>query len=120
MATPVGGNREHIGCKPLIPAIAVGLIDDFYTRSAIADDEIGLWRLMIDQRFQSKGFGRRALDLVCDHAPRRGSARKLISSCVAGPDGPERFYLRYGFRPTGVLRNGGRDAEIVLPLATDY
>jgi len=85
-------------------------------RGPIANDEVGLWRLMIDHRHQRRGFGKKALDLVCDHVRRAGHARRLLSSYVPGPDGPESFYLAYGFHKTGRLRNSGREIEIILPL----
>lgn len=85
-------------------------------RGPIAADQLGLWRLMIDRRHQRRGHARRALDLVCDHARGLGRFTELLSSYIPGPDGPEAFYLGYGFRPTGGRRNEGREIEIVLPL----
>lgn len=85
-------------------------------RGPIAADEIGLWRLMIDHRFQGRGLGRRAVDLALDHARREGRFRRMISSYVAGDAGPERFYLACGFRPTGSRRNEDREIEIARDL----
>ena len=85
-------------------------------RGPITNDEVGLWRLMIDHRYQRKGFGTKALDLICDHVRRASHASRLLSSYVPGPDGPESFYLAYGFQKTGRLRNGGHEIEIILPL----
>ena len=85
-------------------------------RGPIAFDEVGLWRLMIDHRHQRKGYGKRVLDLVCEHVRLSGKANRLLSSYIAGPDGPESFYLNYGFRKTGGFRNNGSEIEIVLPL----
>ena len=85
-------------------------------RGPIAGDEVGLWRLMIDHRHQGKGFGKKALDLVCEHLRRAGRANRLLTSYIPGPDGPESFYLSYGFSKTGRLRSNGHEVEIVLPL----
>ena len=85
-------------------------------REPIAHNEVRLWRLMIDQRHQRKGYGRKVLDLVCEHVRLGGKADRLLSSYIAGPDGPESFYLSYGFQNTGGFRNNGREIEIVLPL----
>jgi diamine N-acetyltransferase len=86
---------------------------------AIADDpveptDIVLWRLMIDRRYQGKGLGRRTLDLVREHIPAMGNFRRLLSSFVPGPDGPEEFYLSYGFTKTGRYWDKGTEAEIAL------
>ena len=84
-------------------------------REPIAHNEVRLWRLMIDQHHQRKGYGRKALDLVCGHIRQGGKADCLLSSYVAGPDGPESFYLSYGFQKTGGFRNNGLEIEIALP-----
>lgn len=73
---------------------------------------IGLWRLMVDQRYQGQGIGREIVKLVADHARSRGYD-KLFTSYVPGPDGPERFYLGLGFVPTGEVDHG----EVVAALA---
>jgi diamine N-acetyltransferase len=65
-----------------------------------------LWRLMIDAAHQGQGYGRRALDLVADHARAQPGARELLSSYIPGPDGPADFYRRYGFIETGDIEDG--------------
>lgn len=84
----------------------------------IRDGDIGLWRLMIDQRFQKMGFGRRTLGLVCETLRGEPTAKRLLSSYVPGPDGPEHFYLKYGFVKTGNMRAGESEVEIVLDINT--
>ncbi len=79
-------------------------------------DEIFLWRLMVDGRYQGRGYARQALDLLCDLLRGRGDVAKLVSSYVPSPQGPEAFYLEYGFRKTGRKRYDGSENEIVLQL----
>jgi len=71
-----------------------------------------LWRFMIDRRFQGRGFGRRAIDLLVDHVRCRPGAKVLKVSCVPGVGSPCPFYQKLGFRPTGEIDEG----EIVLEL----
>ena len=78
-----------------------------------------LWRLMIDHRFQKSGYGSRALDLVVNYVRSRPHARRLLSSYHAGPGGPEAFYLRYGFRPTGNIVEGEVEIELSLDKSID-
>lgn len=75
--------------------------------------EIGLWRLMVDQRYQGQGIGREIVKLVAQHARSRGYG-KLFTSYVAGPDGPEKFYLALGFVPTGEVDHGETVAALEL------
>ncbi len=65
-----------------------------------------LWRLLVDERFQGRGYGTRALDLVLTHLRTRPDARVLLTSHVVGPRSPRSFYLQYGFRPTDRVHNG--------------
>ena len=90
------------------------------SRGPIAKDEVYLWRLMIDHRHQRKGYGKKALDLVCEKTRLAVKADHMLSSYVEGPHGPEHFYMSYGFRKTGRFRNNGREIEIVLPLKTSH
>jgi diamine N-acetyltransferase len=76
-----------------------------------------LWRLLIDQRHQGRGYGSAAVDLVVDHLGTRDGARVLITSVVQGPASPIGFYLRQGFRPTGAVHQGELVFELDLPNA---
>jgi len=80
----------------------------------IEPTDMFLWRLMIDRRYQRSGLGRRTLDLVRQHVSGLGRFRRLLSSFVPGPEGPEGFYLSYGFTKTGRHINNGTEPEIAL------
>ncbi|MFD8811452.1 GNAT family N-acetyltransferase [Streptomyces sp. NPDC059627] len=60
----------------------------------------GLWRLNIDAGEQGRGYGRFAVEAVATEIRRRGG-KEMYVTWHAGPDGPEAFYLRLGFRKTG-------------------
>ncbi|MFJ6385774.1 GNAT family N-acetyltransferase [Kitasatospora sp. NPDC092039] len=74
----------------------------------------GLWRLLIDAGQQRGGYGRFAVEQVCEEIRRRGGTRATVSY-VPGPDGPEGFYAGLGFRPTGELSGDQTVAELDLP-----
>jgi diamine N-acetyltransferase len=71
-----------------------------------------LWKLLIDERHQGRGYGREAVKLVADIAREHGAC-ELLTSCVVGESGPEPFYKQIGFVPTGEQDEKG---EIVLAL----
>jgi len=87
----------------------------------------GLWRLMIDRRFQGRGYGRRAVELLIDYVRTRPKAKELIVSYHKGPGGPEGFYRKLGFVETGERADEeyvaklvlGRDGEALLLAADD-
>lgn len=85
-------------------------------KNGVKENEIGLWRLMIDHRFQGRGFGRRALDLVCAYARTRPLIDAILSSYIPGEKSPEGFYKSYGFIATGNRRANGSEVEILLKL----
>ncbi len=73
-----------------------------------------LWRLMLDARYQRRGFGRRAVELLVSHVRSRPNAHTLLTSCHRGEASAEGFYLHLGFHPTG--RDLGGEVELALEL----
>jgi GNAT superfamily N-acetyltransferase len=71
-----------------------------------------LWKLLIDERHQHRGYGREAVRRVAEIVRAKG-AGELLTSCIPGDEGPELFYRRLGFAPTGDLDENG---EIILTL----
>jgi diamine N-acetyltransferase len=72
-----------------------------------------LWRLNIGAEHQGRGYGRFAVEGLCGEAMRRGY-RRLTVSYSPEENGPEGFYARLGFRPTGEFHVGQLVAERML------
>jgi diamine N-acetyltransferase len=94
------------------PAGFVMLYDESLRPEPPAQPQVGLWRFMVDARFQQQGVGAAALQQVIEHVRGKGVFRSLGASYVPGPGCPEGFYLRAGFRHTGQVDDG----EVVLEL----
>ncbi|HEX2145371.1 MAG TPA: GNAT family N-acetyltransferase [Glycomyces sp.] len=60
----------------------------------------GIWRLNVSAEHQGRGIGRFAVEAVLAEARRRGSSRATVL-WKPGAGGPEGFYRRMGFLPTG-------------------
>jgi diamine N-acetyltransferase len=60
-----------------------------------------LWRLLIDERHQRRGYGRAAMELVIDHLRDRPGATELHTSVHPGTGSPGPFYRALGFESTG-------------------
>lgn len=71
-----------------------------------------LWKLLIDERHQRRGYGTAALDLVVEYFRERG-VTVVSTTAEPGDGGPIPFYERYGFVRTGDLVF---DGEILLQL----
>jgi diamine N-acetyltransferase len=72
-----------------------------------------LWRLNIAAECQGKGYGRFAVEGLSAEARHRGQ-RRLMVSYKEHEHGPEGFYQRLGFRPTGERNQGEMIAERIL------
>ncbi len=82
---------------------------------AADDDIIGpyyLWRLLVDERYQGRGYGAATIDAVVAYLRTRPGADVLWTSCQRGEGGPQPFYERYGFVDNGESKWG----ETVLRL----
>lgn len=64
-----------------------------------------LWRFMIDERYQGRGYGRKALVSIIQHLKEKTNT--LYTSCREGKGSPKSFYIKIGFKETGKnLANG--------------
>lgn len=98
----------------------VMISDNIPAETLAADDDIVgpyfLWRLLIDHRFQGRGYGAATIDAVVEYLRTRPNAEALLTSCAAGEGSPQPFYLAYGFRLTGEQKWG--EDVLRLDLAT--
>ncbi|MGP4049459.1 GNAT family N-acetyltransferase [Streptomyces sp. 2A115] len=76
----------------------------------------GLWRLNIADGHQGRGYGRFAVESVCEEIRRRGQSRVTVT-WAQGAGGPEPFYLKLGFRLTGETSGDQVVGELDLPSA---
>lgn len=74
-----------------------------------------LWRFMIAEPYQGKGFGKRALERLIQHLKAMG-VPQLYTSCEQGEGSPEGFYRKLGFASTG--GHYGDEIELVLNVDT--
>jgi diamine N-acetyltransferase len=71
-----------------------------------------LWKLLIDEQYQGRGFGAVVVGQIADLV-RAAGATELLTSFVPGDGGPAGFYQRLGFVPTGEHDDHG---EVILRL----
>jgi diamine N-acetyltransferase len=98
--------------------VPVGLMamvhpDEFRWHDTGDDTEAAyLWRLMVDQHHQGKGYGRAAIGLALQVTRDWGKPR-LVSAVSNVAHSSLGFYQRLGFRTTGRIVEG--EVEIVRP-----
>ncbi len=65
-----------------------------------------LWRFMVDARYQCRGYGSKALELVIKRVGKRPKAKALTLSVVRAEGGAENLYKKFGFEFTGKIEDG--------------
>ncbi len=71
-----------------------------------------LWKLIVDRRYQGRGYGRAIIRKVAEIVRAEG-AETLLTSYALGPNNPGLFYQQVGFIPTGDVNI---DGEIIVAL----
>lgn len=72
-----------------------------------------LWKLLIDERYQRRGYGSATLDLIVEYFRSRPGVDVIWTSAGQGDGSPIPFYERYGFERTGEIVF---DDEVLLRL----
>ena len=129
MALKVGPDQEHLVATNAQSIAEAHFNKDAWFRAIYAGDtlvgfvmisdiikkaEYFLLRFMIDARYQRSNFGRRVTELLINHVRTRPNAEELYVSYHGGEGGPEGFYQRFEFEPTGEIEDGEIIAKMKL------
>lgn len=74
------------------------------------DKRYWLWQLMIDEKYQQKGYARKALSLIIEKYFRRANVEVITLSTKSSNFKALRLYKSFGFQETGEM-NGD---EVIL------
>jgi diamine N-acetyltransferase len=73
-----------------------------------------LWRFMIDAKYQRKGYGKKALEIVIESIRKNPKAKALTLSLVRTEGCAEEFYRKFGFEFTGEIKHGQHIMSLTL------
>ena len=97
---------------------AIYLDDEPVGFAMVSDDHEApryyLWRFMVDARYQRRGIGRRAMELIHAYVRTRPGGDRMYLSYVPADGGPGPFYRSLGYEDTGVVHGGEREAVLVF------
>ena len=96
--------------------VGFGADDDWEDAPAIAKDNYNLWRFMIDERYQGKGYGKAAMKQIMDFIANEpcGPAEYCWLSYEPENTAAKTLYASFGFRENGEW--DGHEAIAVLQL----
>ena len=90
----------------------VGLVGFVMLHDTIEEPGFMLWRLLIDRRFQGRGYGRASVRSVAEYVRGRPGALHLKVGARRGTGSPRAFYESLGFSPTGEVIDGNEDVLV--------
>jgi diamine N-acetyltransferase len=98
--------------------IGFGTDDDWEDAPAIAKGSYNLWRFMIDERYQRKGYGRAAMHLILDFIAGEpcGPAEYCWLSYEPENTAAKALYASFGFTETGEWDGG----EVIAALKLNW
>jgi len=80
-----------------------------------AEKECGIWRFMIDEKYQNRGFGKEAMRVILDYIKSNPVFESVNLSYEPENVVADKLYRGFGFSPTGEIDYG----EIVMKLQVD-
>lgn len=65
------------------------------------EQQVFIWRFLIDQRYQGKGYGRQTIEAVLAMAKGQAQITKVVADYVDGNEPMKKILLDLGFEETG-------------------
>ena len=65
------------------------------------EQQVFVWRFLIDQAFQGKGYGRQTIEAVLEMAKQQTQMTKVVADYVDGNELMKKILLDLGFEETG-------------------
>jgi diamine N-acetyltransferase len=94
--------------------ISDGISEETLTADPTLVGPYFLWRLLIDEARQRRGYGTATLDAIVAYVRSKPDATELLTSYSDGEGSPGPFYARYGFTPTDRIVEGERVLRLDL------
>lgn len=121
----VAENQSHFVSSNLHSLAKAYVFYDTVTPFAIYNDELMIgfillrfneeyknyfiWQFMIDEKYQSKGYGKEALKLSVEWMKNQGRCREIVTTYIEGNERVMRIYVQLGFKQIGDAQDGEVD-----------
>ena len=77
-----------------------------------ARNQYTLWKFLIDEKFQNKGIGRKALKLALIYLRDNLQANEVYTGVSLGNEKAKHLYISEGFEPTGLIENNMEELKL--------
>lgn len=71
-----------------------------------------IWQFMIEEKYQSKGYGKQALKLSIEWMKNQGRCREIVTAYIGGNERIKNMYAQLRFRQMGDAQDG--EVDMVL------
>ena len=68
-----------------------------------------LWKFLIDEKYQNKGYGKIALLLGIEHMKKQHDMKEIYTGIAIDNHVAEYLYQSVGFQATGLVENGMKE-----------
>ena len=73
-----------------------------------------LWKLLIDHRYQNKGYGRQALELGLAYIKEKYNPTDIYTGVAPGNTVAKELYKSVGFEDTGLIECGMEEMKLIV------
>ena len=81
--------------------------------------ELRIWRIMVDQAQEGKGYGTQAVEEIIRLAEKSGKYDCILLDCAKENVVARHIYEKLGFRPSGNLNHGSEELKLPLRQSVD-
>ena len=75
-----------------------------------------LWKFLIDEKYQNKGYGKMALALGIEYMKKQYDIKEMYTGVAIDNNVAEHLYQSIGFQTTGLVENGMKELRYVCKL----
>ncbi len=82
-------------------------------------EQYTLWKFLIDEKHQSKGYGKKALQLAINFLVKEFNAKEIYVGVSIGNDAAKHLYVSFGFEETGQIENNMEELKYIVKTSAE-
>lgn len=82
-------------------------------------EQYTLWKFLIDEKHQSKGYGKEALQLAINFLVKEFNAKEIYAGVFIGNEVAKHLYVSFGFEETGQIENNMEELKYIVKTSAE-